>query len=52
MQPPYFWQEMQAAGLEANVVVYNSVLDACARAGDHKRAKQLLEVMGESGQDC
>lgn len=43
---------MQASELEANVVVYNSVLDACARAGDPKLAKQLLKVMGESGQDC
>ncbi|CAM9589125.1 unnamed protein product, partial [Sphacelaria rigidula] len=42
---------MQAAGLEANVVVYNTVLDACARAGNPRMAKQLIQEMAESGQD-
>ena len=43
-------QEMQAAGLEANTVVYNSALDACGRAGKPKVAAKLLRKMSESGE--
>lgn len=41
---------MKNAELEANVVVYNSALDACSRAGKPKVAKQLMDMMKDSGQ--
>lgn len=40
---------MQAAGLEANTIVYNAALDACGRSGKPKVASKLLRKMKESG---
>merc|ERR1719356_1365956 len=36
---------MEEAGVAADVVVYSSVLNACAKVGDAERAKQVFDQM-------
>lgn len=40
---------MEKEGLEANVVVYNSALDACAKSGKAKDAAKIIKTMTEAG---
>lgn len=42
-------QEMESAGINANVVVYNSALDACGKAGNPEAAAKVLRRMTETG---
>ena len=44
-----FGQPVQEAGVVANVVAYNSVINACARCGDKRRAEEWFSAMEAEG---
>lgn len=43
------FQEMRAAGIQPDAVVYNTLINACALCGDYQRALETLETMRIGG---
>ena len=42
-------KEMLSQGVEADSAAYSSVVDACAREGELRRAERWLQAMTEAG---
>merc|ERR1719210_1020738 len=42
------YQDMRARGIPCNIITFNTLLDACAKACAMNKASQLLEEMGKS----